>query len=89
MALRSCDPFDIPVPGDLPAVLARVQTAIVAEGGRFAGDATAGHFAGVSPVGTIEGRYAASGSVVRITITNKPMLAPCGMIEAKIRQYFA
>jgi hypothetical protein len=89
MALRSCDPFDIPVPSDLPAVFARVQAAIVADGGRFAGDATAGKFAGASPIGEIEGHYTVSGSVVRITITSKPMLAPCGAIESKIRQYFA
>ena len=89
MALRSCDPFDIAVPGDLTAALARVQALIVGEGGRFAGDATAGRFAGTSPVGTIEGQYAVQGSTVRITITSKPILAPCGAIEARIRKYFA
>jgi hypothetical protein len=89
MALRSCEPFDIPVPADLPGTLARVQAHIVREGGRFAGDATAGRFAGNTPVGPIEGRYTVQGSVIRITITGKPMLAPCGAIEARIRQYFA
>jgi hypothetical protein len=89
MALRSCDPFDIPVPADLPAVLARVQHLIVGEGGQFHGDATAGRFSGVSPVGPIEGRYTVQGAAIRITVTNKPMLAPCGTIEARIRQYFA
>ena len=89
MALRSCDPFDITVSGDLTAALAHVQALIVGEGGRFAGDATGGRFAGASPIGTIEGQYAVQGSTVRITITSKPMLAPCGAIEAKIRQYFA
>jgi hypothetical protein len=89
MALRTCDPFDIPVPPDLPAVLARVQSLIVEEGGQFAGDATAGRFSGASPVGPIEGRYTIQEASIRITITNKPMLAPCGAIEARIRKYFA
>ena len=89
MALRSCNPFDIPVPGDLPTVLERVRTLIVAEGGRFAGDAATGRFSGSSPVGTIEGTYSVMGTVVRVTITSKPMLAPCGAIEARVRKYFA
>jgi hypothetical protein len=89
MALRSCDPFDIPVPGDLPAVLSRVQALIVGEGGQFAGDAATGRFSGTSPVGTIKGTYAVTGTVVRVTITSKPMLAPCGAIEARVRKYFA
>jgi hypothetical protein len=89
MGMRSCDPFEVPVPADVPAALALVQKRIVAEGGKFTGDATAGHFSGSSPVGSIEGRYTIQDATIRITITNKPMLAPCGMIEAKIRGYFA
>ena len=89
MAMRSCDPFEVPVPDDLNGVLARVQEHIARDGGKFAGDATAGHFAGSSPLGPIEGRYTVQGTTIRITITSKPMLAPCGMIEAKIRGYFA
>ena len=89
MALRSCDPFDIPVPTDLPGVLARVQSLIVGEGGQFTGDAAAGRFAGTSPLGPIEGRYTVQGKVIRVTITSKPILAPCGTIEARIRNYFA
>lgn len=89
MGLRSCEPFDVPVPADLPAVLARVQQFIESEGGQFAGDATAGRFAGSSPLGPVEGRYTVQRAAIRITITSKPMLAPCGAIEAKIRKYFA
>ena len=88
MSLRSCDPFDVPVPADLPAAIARVQSLIVGEGGTFTGDVKAGQFAGPTPVGTVEGRYAVQGAVIRITITSKPMVAPCGAIEAKVRKYF-
>ncbi len=89
MPLRTCDPFDIPIPADVHATLARVQELIVREGGRFSGDAVAGRFSGVSPVGPVEGRYTVQGAAIRITITNKPMLAPCAAIEARIRKYFA
>ena len=89
MPMRTCDPFDIPVPADLAAALARVQRLITNEGGSFSGDTTAGRFSGASPVGPVEGRYTVQGAAIRITITNKPMLAPCGAIEARIRSYFA
>jgi hypothetical protein len=88
MALRSCEPFDVPVPADLPALIARVQSLIVKEGGQFSGDVAAGRFSGMSPVGQIEGRYTVEGASIRVTITSKPMLAPCGTIEARIRKYF-
>jgi hypothetical protein len=88
MGLRTCDPFDVPVPANLAAVIARVQSLIVGEGGTFTGDVKAGQFAGPTPVGTVEGRYAVQGAVIRITITSKPMIAPCGVIESRIRGYF-
>jgi hypothetical protein len=88
MALRSCDPFDVPVPADLSAALGRMQTLIEQEGGQFAGDATAGRFSGHSPVGPVEGRYTVFAESIRITITNKPMLVPCSVIEERIRGYF-
>ena len=89
MGLRSCEPFDVPLPGDLVGTLAKVKSLIEREGGRFIGDESAGRFAGVSPVGTIEGRYTVQSTAIRVTITNKPMLAPCGTIEARIRSYFS
>lgn len=88
MGLRNCDPFDIPIPDDLHAAIVRVQALIVGEGGSFAGDAKAGRFAGPTPVGQVEGRYTVQGNVIRITITSKPIVAPCGVIEAKVRRYF-
>jgi hypothetical protein len=88
MGLRSCDPFDVPVPADLPAAIARVKALIIGEGGTFTGDVTAGRFTGPTPMGTVEGRYTVQGEAIRITITSKPMVAPCGVIESKIRRYF-
>jgi hypothetical protein len=66
-----------------------VQTLIAGDGGTFAGDAAAGTFSGPTPVGTIEGKYAVRGNVVTVTITKRPVLAGCGVIEERIRKYFA
>ena len=89
MALRSCDPFDIPMPADLQATLRHLESALQAQGGSFVGNESAGRFSGVTPVGTLEGKYSVEGKAIRVTITSKPMMAPCGAIESKIRGYFA
>ena len=85
----SCDPFDVTVSGDLAATVKRVQGLITGDGGTFAGDATAGTFAGPTPVGPIEGQYVVRGNVVTVSITKRPRVAGCDVIEAKIRKYFA
>lgn len=88
MALKSCDPFDLPLPADAAGAIAKMQALIQKEGGAFSGSEEAGRFSGNTPVGTIEGTYAVVGDKLRITITSKPMMAPCSMIEARIRGFF-
>jgi hypothetical protein len=89
MAMRTCEPFDVPVPADLKRVIERLQALADSQGGEFAGDETAGRFLAPSPLGPIEGRYTIQGAAIRITITNKPMFVPCATIEAQIRKHFA
>jgi hypothetical protein len=88
MAMRSCEPFDVPVPADLKGAIERLQTMAQSQGGEFAGDETAGRFVAPSPLGPIEGRYTIQGAAIRVTVTNKPMLVPCATIEERIRKYF-
>lgn len=88
MGWRSCDPFDVTVDSDLAAVLGQVRSKIVGAGGNFAGDRTSGVFSGPTAVGRIEGQYLVRGHVVTITITSKPIPAPCGIIVSEIRDYF-
>lgn len=85
----SCDPFDVTVAGDLAASVDRVRMLITGDGGTFAGDATAGTFSGPTPVGPIEGKYAVRGNVVTVTITKRPRVAGCEVIESRVRGYFA
>src|SRR5262245_14525305 len=44
MAMRSCEPFDVPVPADLKGVIERLGGQANTQGGEFAGDETAGRF---------------------------------------------
>lgn len=85
----SCDPFDVTVAGDLAAAVARVRAHITEEGGTFTGDASKGTFSGGTPFGTIHGEYAVRGNVVTVTITKRPRIAGCDLIEGRIREYFA
>lgn len=87
--MASCDPFDVNVTGDLQAALDRVKKQITDGGGTFSGDTKAGTFSGSTLVGKVTGKYTVSGKVVTITITDKPLLAPCSTIESKIREYFS
>ena len=88
MGWRNCKLFDVTVNGNLAVVLDQVRSKIVGAGGNFSGDTTSGAFSGPSPVGMIEGKYSVRGNVVTITITSKPIPAPCGMIESETRDYF-
>ena len=83
-----CDPFDITVPGDLAQVLDQVKSKIVGAGGTFSGDKSSGRFSGPTGVGIVEGTYTARDNVVTVTITDKPFLVSCSIIESKISEYF-
>jgi hypothetical protein len=67
-------------------VLARARSAIIAAGGTLTGDADSGEIAAPTPVGRIAGTYETLGRSVTFTITNKPMLVSCAMIEGKLRE---
>jgi hypothetical protein len=72
--------FSIPVSGSVDTMLAKARSAVEQNGGTFNGDTTSGSFE-VSVMGTIRGSYTATSSQIDITITDKPMLVGCGMIE--------
>jgi hypothetical protein len=39
-------------------------------------------------MGGFEGQYQVNGETITITITEKPFLIPCTLIESKIREFF-
>ena len=83
-----CDPFTITVAGDMTETLEKIRTTVTSMGGSFSGDGTSGSIASQTPVGQVEGDYSISGNEITITITKKPIMVPCGMIETKMREFF-
>lgn len=57
-------------------------------GGTFEGDVVrGGHYRIKTPMGTIEGTYTVSGSVVCFEVASKPALVPCGLIETVLDRF--
>ena len=50
----------------------------------FRGDTTSGSFSGKG----VEGRYKIEGGTVKVTITDKPTLAPWSKVESKVKEFF-
>jgi hypothetical protein len=87
--MAGCDSFDVPVTSNLAGVLDRVRANITNSGGNFNGDTQSGQFSGEVPMmGGFEGQYQVNGETITITITEKPFLIPCTLIESKIREFF-
>lgn len=82
---RSCSTFSVTTT-DRAASLARARRAILENGGTFDGDDTRGTFSSMD--GRFEGVYQSAGDTVSITITRKPFIVFCGMIERTVRGYF-
>lgn len=87
MALRSCRTFSILTPDARSAYLRAVQ-AIQDGEGMIHGTVDGGKFEGRSPLGFIRGSYTRTATGFDVTIDSKPMLAPCPMIEDRVREFF-
>jgi len=53
-------------------------------GATFRGDTTSGSFSGKG----VKGRYKIDGGTVKVTITDKPALAPWSTVESKVKEFF-
>lgn len=81
--------FTVTVSAALSEHLKNTEAEIRSNGGSFRGDVESGEFEGKSFLGPIRGEYCRiSDNEIRITITDKPLMVPHGLIEAEIRQYF-
>ena len=67
-------------------VIEKVKSKIESEDGTFDGDANEGNFNLSTPVGAIAGNYSVSNNELKIDITKKPMMLPCGMIESELKK---
>ena len=67
--------------GDVSATLDRAKREAVKYGSRWDGDAEKGSYTLRTPLGTLEGTYTVTGSVVCFVIGKKPAVIPWGLIE--------
>ncbi len=72
---------------DVAGSLQRARQETLARGGTFEGDATQGHFVLKTPMGSIEGSYAAKGVTVTFVVDHKPSLVPCKLIGGVLDQF--
>jgi len=53
------------------------------------GSVNENYFSVPTPLGTVKGNYVLSGGTLTINITDKPFLVPSGILESKLRAFFA
>jgi hypothetical protein len=70
-------------------VAQKARTGIMGAGGSFQGNSDTGNFSVPTPLGDISGSYAIQQSVIHVTISSKPFLVSCGVIERQLQGYFA
>lgn len=80
--------FSIPFSGSPDSLSLKAKQAITGAGGNFQGDPNGGTFEVSTPLGDIRGSYVVQQPSIMVTITSKPFLVSCGMIEKQLRGYF-
>lgn len=71
--------------GSAEVILQKAKAAVESQGGNFSGDTQSGSFDVTVFGNTISGRYEVLNKQLEISITDKPMLVSCGMIESYLR----
>ncbi len=86
----SCN-FKVEIPEDKNAneLIEKGKDAFNQMGGELTGDGEKGNFSIDSPVGKISGEYSISGKNMEVTISEKPMMLPCSLIEGEFRKYLS
>jgi hypothetical protein len=85
--MAQCE-FLIPFSVAAIEVADKARRAIAGAGGNFQGNEEAGKFDVSTPLGTIRGSYVIQHPNIYVTISSKPFLVSCGMIEKQLRKYF-
>jgi hypothetical protein len=74
--------YTFQIHGDPEVKFRQVQQLAAAKGVTLSGDSTMANFSGL-----VTGSYSRSGSIVTVTITNKPFYAPWSTIESMLRDF--
>jgi len=86
--MANCN-FKIPFDAAPKEVLATAKKTMEKYHGSFEGDVHSGHFRVPVGIGDIEGSYTITGHVMDITITKKPLIVTCSVIEKQLKKYMA
>ena len=78
--------FDVAFNGSAEDIVAGAGDSVLKAGGTVDGDTSQGSFSVPNP--KVQGTYTISGQKMAITITKKPTLVPCGVIEGYIKKQF-
>ncbi|WP_263078498.1 hypothetical protein [Endozoicomonas sp. Mp262] len=85
--MASCKPFEVQFSIEAESLYHKISDLMDKNNGQMSGDPSAGSFiVPVSSFGRVEGEYSISGSSIRLTITKRPRLLPCNMIESFFRK---
>jgi hypothetical protein len=79
--------LQIPAGNSATELFVSASAGIKAQGGRLTGSASRGSAVVPSPVGDISLNYDVVGSVVTVTVTDKPFLAGCSQIKDEFTKY--
>ncbi len=85
--MPGCSPFRVAYQGDPDILFEKAMKMANANGVTVTGDKTGGRFSATAPIGgRIAGAFKVTDGAVEITITDKPFMLPCAMIESLVRQ---
>ena len=76
--------FSVNTNKDPQTLVQEARTVAEENNATFSGDANSGTFSGRG----VEGSYEVEGSTVRVTVTDKPKLAPWSKVESKLQEFF-
>lgn len=84
----ACAPFTVEFTMTPEELVGKARKAIEDAGGTFSGNTSEGSFEISSPV-KVKAHYTMTANSITLTVTDKPMIVPCSMIEAKLREYLS
>lgn len=73
--------FSFPISGDPEIILSKARSAVESQSGTFEGDKNSGNFEVSVFSNLIKGNYEVSNGLLKLNITHRPLLVPCGTIE--------
>lgn len=85
--MASCAPFSVEFSGSAQELFIKIATMIHDHGGTITGGPSGGAFTVGTPLGTVSGTFTVSGQTCTITITQRPFLLPCSVIQNFIKSH--